>query len=124
LQEATLEGVGSARQLAGLCKDHVAYQWICGGVSVNYHTLSDFRTGHPEVLDDLLTHSVAAMMHEGLVTLHRVGQDGMRVRAHAGAASFRRRVSGISARFTLHACPKGEMRITKPLPPSASLGSY
>lgn len=90
---ATVDGVGSARQLAGLCKDHVAYRWICGGVSVNYHTLSDFRTGHPEVLDDLLTHSVAALMHEGLVTLHRVAQDGMRVRAHAGAASFRRRVT-------------------------------
>jgi len=90
---ATVDGVGSARQLAGLCKDHVAYQWICGGVSVNYHTLSDFRTAHPDVLDDLLTHSVAALMHEGLVTLHRVAQDGMRVRADAGAGSFRRRVT-------------------------------
>lgn len=90
---ATLEGVGSARQLARVCGAHVAYRWICGGVSVNYHTLSDFRTGHPEVLDDLLTHSVAALMHEGLVSLHRVAQDGMRVRAHAGASSFRRRVT-------------------------------
>jgi hypothetical protein len=62
-------------------------------VSVNYHTLSDFRTAHPQVLDDLLTHSVAALMHEGLVSLHRVAQDGMRVRAHAGASSFRRRVT-------------------------------
>jgi transposase len=90
---ATLEGVGSARQLGRLCDDHVAYRWICGGVSVNYHTLSDFRTAHPEVLDDLLTHSVATLMHEGLVTLHRVAQDGMRVWADAGAASFRRRVT-------------------------------
>jgi len=90
---ATLEGVGSARQLAQLCVDHVAYRWICGGVSVNYHTLSDFRTAHPELLDELLTQSVATLMHEGLVTLHRVAQDGMRVRAHAGAASFRRRPS-------------------------------
>jgi len=90
---ATLDGVGSARQLARLCDDHVAYRWICGGVSVNYHTLSDFRTAHPQVLDDLLTHSVASLMHEGLVSLHRVAQDGMRVRANAGAASFRRRKS-------------------------------
>ena len=88
---ATLDGVGSARQLARLCEGHVAYRWICGGVSVNYHTLSDFRTAHPEVLDDLLTQSVATLMHEGLVTLHRVAQDGMRVRASAGASSFRRR---------------------------------
>jgi transposase len=88
---ATLEGVGSARQLARLCEAHVAYQWICGGVSMNYHTLSDFRVGHPEFLDRLLTQSVATLMHEGLVTLDRVAQDGMRVRASAGAASFRRR---------------------------------
>jgi transposase len=88
---ATLDGVGSARQLDRLCRDHVAYQWICGGVSVNYHTLSDFRTAHTAFLDDLLTQSVATLMHEELVTLHRVAQDGMRVRASAGAASFRRR---------------------------------
>lgn len=30
---ATLDGVGSARQLDRLCRDHVAYQWMCGGVS-------------------------------------------------------------------------------------------
>jgi len=88
---ATLDGVGSARQVARLCEEHAAYQWICGGVSMNYHTLSDFRVAHPEFLDHLLTQSVATLMHEGLVTLDRVAQDGMRVRANAGAASFRRR---------------------------------
>ena len=87
---ATLEGVGSARELARLCEEHVAYQWICGGVSLNYHTLSDFRTAHVELLDRLLTQGVAGLMHEGLVTMQRVAQDGMRVRAHAGTASFRR----------------------------------
>ena len=87
---ATLEGVGSARALARLCEDHVAYQWICGDVSMNYHTLADFRTAHGEFLDRLLTESVATLMHEGLVDIERVAQDGMRVRASAGAASFRR----------------------------------
>lgn len=89
--QATLDGIGSARKLDELCKKHVVYQWICGGVSVNYHTLSDFRVGHVELLDRLLTDSVAALRHEGLVDLHRVAQDGMRVRASAGAASFRRK---------------------------------
>jgi transposase len=88
---ATIEGEGSARALAELCENHNAYRWMCGGVSVNYHTLSDFRTQHPEFLDDLLTHSVATLMEQDLVDLHRVAQDGMRVRASAGAASFRRR---------------------------------
>jgi transposase len=87
---ATLRGVGSARELNRLCQHHAAYRWICGGVSMNYHTLSDFRTQHVELLDRLLTESVASLMAEGLVTLDRVAQDGMKVRASAGAASFRR----------------------------------
>jgi transposase len=87
---ATLQGVGSARELDRLCEDHVAYQWICGDVPMNYHTLSDFRTDQAEFLDKLLSESVAVLMHEGLVDLKRVAQDGMRVRASAGAASFRR----------------------------------
>jgi transposase len=87
---ATLRGVGSARELNRLCLHHAAYRWICGGVSMNYHTLSDFRTQHGELLDRLLTESVAALVAEGLVTLDRVAQDGMKVRASAGAASFRR----------------------------------
>ena len=87
---ATLDGVGSARELDRLCKDHVAYQWICGGVSVNYHTLSDFRTANVELQDRLLTAGVAGLMHEGLVTMNRVAQDGLRVRASAGTSSFRR----------------------------------
>jgi transposase len=87
---ATLRGVGSARELNRLCSRHADYRWICGGVSMNYHTLSDFRTQHVELLDRLLTEGVASLMAEGLVTLDRVAQDGMKVRASAGAASFRR----------------------------------
>ena len=87
---ATLDGVGSARELARLCDLHKVYEWICGGVGVNHSTLSAFRTRNVEFLDQLLTDSVAGLLHEGLVTLHRVAQDGVRVRASAGAASFRR----------------------------------
>lgn len=90
---ATVEGVGSARALDRLCTSHAAYQWLCGGVSVNYHTLADFRTAHSAVLDRLLTRSVATLMAAGCVTLTRVAQDGVRGRAHAGAASFRRRAT-------------------------------
>jgi len=91
---ATLRGIGSAREVARRCDKEtgeVPFQWICGGVSVNHHTLADFRTEHVELLDQVLTESVAALMQEGLVTLDRVAQDGMKVRASAGAASFRRR---------------------------------
>ena len=88
---ATVDGVGSAREIERLTEAHDAYRWICGGVHVNHHTLSDFRWARVERLDELLTDSVAVMMDKGLVELERVAQDGMRVRASAGAASFRRR---------------------------------
>src|SRR5512147_2836409 len=88
---ATIEGIGSARHLDELCREHAAFQWLVGDVSVNYHSLADFRTDHLALLDDLLTKSVATLIAEGLVELNRVAQDGMRVRASAGAASFRRR---------------------------------
>lgn len=88
---ATSEGVGSGRQLARLCERDDAYRWICGGVPVNQHTLSDFRVQHGKQLDELLTQLLGVLMHKGLLQLKRVAQDGIRVRAHAGAASFRRK---------------------------------
>jgi transposase len=88
---ATVEGVGSARAIERLTEVHDAYRWICGGVSVNHHSLSDFRVRHVELLDRVLTQSVAVLMNQGLVDLKRVSQDGIRVRASAGAASFRRK---------------------------------
>ncbi|WP_273365005.1 IS1182 family transposase [Simplicispira suum] len=90
---ATLEGVGSARQLSRLVLEHDAYRWISGGVQVNHHSLSDFRVAHGSVLDELLSTSLAALMTAGAVKLQRVAQDGVRVRASAGAASFRRKAS-------------------------------
>jgi transposase len=88
---ATLDGVGSARKLAELCQKHLAYRWLCGGVSVNHHLLSDFRSQGGDKWNDLLTQIVGSLLNEGLVTLNRVAQDGMRVRASAGKASFRRK---------------------------------
>lgn len=88
---ATIDGVGSARELERLCRDHVAYRWLCGGVTVNNHLLAAFRVGHEAALDELLSDVVGRLMAAGLVTLRRVATDGMKVRASAGAASFRRR---------------------------------
>lgn len=88
---ATLDGVGSARELARLCDSEDAYRWLRGGVGVNHHTLSDFRVEQASWLDEQLTRSVAALLAQGAVTMNRVAQDGLRIRAHAKAASFRRR---------------------------------
>jgi transposase len=87
---ATVDGVGKARQLDRLCREHDAYRWLRGGVPVNYHLLADFRVGHQQELDELMSQILAAMMSAGLVTLCHVAQDGMRVRASAGSGSFRR----------------------------------
>src|SRR4051812_2426020 len=88
---ATLSGFHSARELADLCLRHDAFRWLAGGVSVNYHTLADFRTDHPAFVEQLLKQSVEVLRQRGLIDLDRIAQDGMRVRAGAGAASFHRR---------------------------------
>ncbi|MFM6779027.1 MAG: IS1182 family transposase [Dolichospermum sp.] len=90
---AALQGVGSARQLSRLVLEHDAYRWMSGGVQVNHHSLSDFRVAHGAALDELLSASLAALMTAGAVKLECVAQDGVRVRANAGAASFRRKAS-------------------------------
>jgi len=87
---ATSEGIGSARALARLCESHDTYRWVCGGVSVNYHTLSDFRLDCADLLDRLLAEHLAALAKAGLVDLDTLAQDGVRIRASAGASSFRR----------------------------------
>ena len=92
-QYATLDGVGSGRELARLSLEHDAYRWICGGVSVNDHAINDFRAGNEALMDELLTDNVTALAAVGAIRLERVAQDGMRVRADAGAASFRRQAS-------------------------------
>jgi transposase len=88
---ATLAGVRSANALADLVIHHDAYYWLVGGIAVNPHTLSDFRIQDADVLERMLEHSVSVLRQQGLVDLERVAQDGVRVRASAGAASFRRR---------------------------------
>lgn len=87
---ATIEGIGSGRVIETYCRDHNAFKWLCGDVPVNYHTLTDFRTNNKELLDDLLTQSVVIFIHQGMITLERIAQDGIRVRASAGSSSYRR----------------------------------
>lgn len=88
---AATDGVGSARKLSRLCLESAPYRWLCGGVSLNHHTLSDFRVGHGDALDGLFTQVLASLVDKGLVSVSRITQDGVRVRACAGAGSFRRR---------------------------------
>jgi transposase len=90
---ATVEGIASARRLADLCTRDLAYRWICGEVGVNHDLLNTFRNSYPEALDKLMTETIGILLHHDLVSLTRVAQDGMRVRASAGKSSFRRQAT-------------------------------
>jgi transposase len=87
---ACTQAVSSARALENFCFEHRAYEWLRGGVPVNYHMLADFRVDHHDLLDHLFTSSLAGLLHEGLIHLECAAQDGMRVRASAGTSSFQR----------------------------------
>lgn len=90
---ATLQGVGSARELATLSEQHLAYRWLCGGVTVNHDLLSQFRADGGGRLDELHVRIIGSLTASGLVTMNRIAQDGMKTRASAGASSFRRKMT-------------------------------
>ena len=85
---AATQGIGCGRKLDRLCTESDPYRWLRGGVSVNYHTLNDFRVDHEEALDDLLTQMLAVLIEAGIVSVGRIAQDGTRIRANAGTNSF------------------------------------
>lgn len=88
---AIVEGIGSARLIERYCNYHLAFRWLCGGVSVNYHSISDFRRNNSSEFDELISEMIARLMNKDLITLKQISQDGMRVRASAGSSSFRRK---------------------------------
>jgi transposase len=87
---ATMDGVGSARELDRLTSQDLAYRWVACGVAVNYHGLADFRVAHADVLDGLLTKALAAFMAEGLFDADEIVVDGTKIKASAGKSSYKR----------------------------------
>ena len=83
-------GIGSAREIARRCGYEPAFQWLCGLGEINHHTLSDFRVAHDASLGELFVQVLGVLSSEGLVSLERVMHDGTRIKACAGADSFRR----------------------------------
>jgi transposase len=88
---AATRGIGSARELARRCESEAAFRWLCGGVGVNHRILSEFRSQESDRIERLLVEHVASLSVAGLIDLDEIAQDGLRVRASAGAKSFRRR---------------------------------
>ncbi len=119
---ACVRGIGGARELARQCEENVAFQWLCGGVTVNHHLLSDFRTDHGEALDQLLTQVVASLVDKGVVKVSRISQNGLRVRVGAGASSFRReeRLEQLLAEAKRHV-EELHQQVDSPASPAAAL---
>jgi transposase len=92
---ATIEGIGSGREVARLCQEHIAYQWLCGGVGMNAKTLGDFRIAHCAVLERLLVDRFTALIQAGVASLERVAQDGVRVRGRRGVVPSAFDVAGM-----------------------------
>jgi len=86
-------GIGSAREIARLTESEDAFRWIVGDQRVGHAKLSEFRVGHGAALDKLFTDVLGSLVHQQIVSLDRVAQDGTRVRASASAPSFRREAS-------------------------------
>jgi transposase len=87
---ATMDGVGSARELDRLTSQDLAYRWVACGVPINYHGLAEFRVAHADVLDDLLTKTLAAFMAERLFDADEIVVDGTKIKASAGKSSYKR----------------------------------
>jgi len=95
---AVSEGIGSAREVERRIGTDDAFRWIVGEERVGHSKLSEFRVGHREALDKVLTDVLASLVHKGLLSLNLVAQDGTRVRAWASAPSFRRKASLLRCR--------------------------
>ncbi len=83
-------GISSAREVARRCTYEPAFQWLCGLGEINHHTLSDFRVDHDASLRELFVQVLGVLSAEGLVSLERMMHDGTKIKACAGADSFRR----------------------------------
>ncbi len=84
------EGISSARELAREMEYEPGLRWLAGLQVVNHTTLSDFRKGYRDALDEVFTQLLAVMEGAGLVSLDQVMQDGTKIQAQASGNSFRR----------------------------------
>jgi transposase len=84
------EGISSAREVSRMTEHDAGCQWLTGMMTVNHHTLSDFRVDFKEALDDLFVQVLGLLSGEGLIELKQVMQDGTKIKANAGKDTFRR----------------------------------
>ena len=86
---AIIDGVAAATEIEELTRSHVAYRWIVGGLRTSHDVISRFRVEQGEGFSKVLSEVLARLLEAGLLDLDVVAQDGTRLRASAGAPSFR-----------------------------------
>lgn len=101
-------GVASARAIERMVKHEPGFRWLTGDQEINHHTLSTFRVGHQEGLNELFAQFLAMLETAGLVDLKTLLHDGTKVRAVAGKWSFH-------GRKTLEKRLKAARRVVKKL---------
>src|SRR5207245_1779949 len=96
------EGSSAARELSRMCEYEPGCQWLTGMQGVNYHTLADFRVDHKDELDGIFVEVLGLLSAEGCIEMKRITQDGTKVKAQAGANSFRR--GGFAPSYNVQIC--------------------
>ena len=84
------KGLHSAREIARQMEHEPGLEWLTGLRPINHHTLSDFRVGYGQALQELFEQVLAMLTMKGLLTLERVAVDGTKIRADVNKKSFRR----------------------------------
>jgi transposase len=84
-------GIASARAIERMMEHEPGLKWLTGLEVINYHTLSDFRVGHKEAVEELFAQFLAMLESAGVVDFGRMLHDGTKVKAVAGSCSLHRR---------------------------------
>ena len=85
------EGIASGRKLNDLVLENDVYRWIAGDVSVNYHSIDDFRSKNAEQFDEVSAQLLGILQKEGFLKLKRVGVDGVKIKSKTKKTSFRKK---------------------------------
>jgi transposase len=84
-----IRGIRSSRELSRGCKENLRFIFLAQEEKPDFRTISDFRKRFLVQLAELLKQTVEIGLEEGLISLEHVAIDGTKVRANAGANSFK-----------------------------------
>lgn len=90
---AICQGISSAREIERKIASDTGFRWIVGDLSVGHTSLSDFLSQHISSFKKLFVELIGMLLHEEVLSLSLVAQDGTRVIACASKNSFRKELA-------------------------------